>query len=127
MKNHCDKNQYEFLIYDLKERKFFIEDIFGFLKSFNDFYSFNNNYEINIPELYEIFNLNPIKMTINKVKHDIFNNIENKNLIEVVDRFKYKDEFLNLEIYEKNYGVFVFEDKSVPSNKIPKNNLIVLD
>ena len=127
MKNHCLQNQYEFLIYDLKERQFYIEDENNSLQLFNDFYSFNNKYQINTPELNSIFHLNPIKMTIKKFKRDIFENIENKNSIEIVGSFKYKDEFLNLEVNESNYGIFIFGEKIVPSDVIVKNNLIELD
>ena len=88
---------------------------------------FQYNYNINVPKLNEIFQLNPIKISFNKVKDDIFNNIENKNKIEIVGKFKYQKEFLDLDLDESNYGIFILEDKYVPKNEVVDNKLIKLN
>ena len=126
MKDYCQQNNYEFLIYDLTKRQFFIENN-GILTSYNDFYVFNDNYKINVPDLNGIFKLNPIKISFNKVKNDIFTNIENKNKIEIVGKFKYQKEFLDFDLDESNYGVFILRDIYVPKNEIVDTELIKLN
>ena len=126
MKDYCQQNNYEFLIYDLTKREFFIENN-GVLTSYKDFYVFNDNYKINVPNLNEIFKLNPIKIPFNKVKDNIFTNIENKNKIEVVGKFKYQKEFLDFDLNESNYGVFILRDIYVPKNEIFDAELIKLN
>ena len=114
MKEHCVKNLFEFIIYDLLNQKFFVEDDNGKLKEYENFYGFDSRYAIKNVELNEIFDLNPKKMTIKYVnKEKIFKNIESKEPIDIVGKFNFKKEFLNINMNEKNYGLLIYGNKSV--------------
>ena len=52
-------------------------------------------------------------MSIKNIKKEkVIKNIEKNEYIDIVAKFNFKKEFLNIN--EKNYGFFIFGNKSVP-------------
>ena len=129
MKKYCENNKYEFLVYDIFEKKLFIEDEYNKLIEYNNFYEFKTENKLNLPRLNNIFSLYPKKLSIKYVnknnfisllnKTNIFSNIEDTNSINIIGKFSYDKNFLDIkEIEEDNFCLFIssknkFEKKSL--------------
>jgi len=128
MKDYCQKNNYELLIYDLKLKKIYVENDLNNLTEY-DLYNFQENKKLNIPNLDNVFELCPTKLPIKYIKKNEFikklndtnffsglENDENKR-INIVGNFGYNKELLNIEeINEDNYCIYIsgkkFKEKS---------------
>ena len=55
-------------------------------------------------------------MSIKNIKKEkVIKNIEKNEYIDIVAKINFKKEFLNININEKNYGFFIFGNKSIPN------------
>ena len=120
MKEHCQKNNYELLVYDIKEQKLYVEDDSNKLIEY-DIFKFNIKNKLNIPQLKEIFTIKPKKISIKQIKKDIFieklnatklfsgfKNDKNNSSLNLLGKFDYKSEFLDIErIKEDNYFIYI--------------------
>ena len=115
MKQYSKENKYEFIIYDLFYNKFYIEDNSYNLIEYNYFYEFIEEKKLNLNGYDNIFNIQPEKISIKKFskynfieklnKTQLFSNIneDNQNHINIIAKFKYKEEFLDIKkINEEN-------------------------
>ena len=120
MKKYCNMNKYEFLIYDLNENKFYEEGNSNQLIEYKKFYEFIPDKKLNIYKLENIFSLKPTKNSIKYVKKEkiikilnksnLFTKIDDKNekSLNIIGKFKYKEEFLNIDnIVEDNFCLFI--------------------
>ena len=57
MKQHCQKNNYELLIYDMNNKKIYVEDDSNNLIDY-DLYKFQSKYKLDVPNLDSIFKKN---------------------------------------------------------------------
>ena len=133
MKEHCQKNNYELFIYDLIKQKIYIEDESNELIEC-DLYKFNNKNELKIPKLKKIYTQIPKKISMKRFKKEDFikklknSNLfsgldidENKNSLNVVGKFDYKNEFLNIgEVEEENYFIYISGNKKDKKYEILK-------
>ena len=121
MKDHCKKNKYELLIYDLFEKKFYIEDDLNKLIEYNCFYQFQFKNKLNIPKLENIFSLKPKKISIKFFNKNNFINLLNKtnffenniteNSLNIIAKFEYKKDLLNIKtIDEDNYYLYILRE-----------------
>ena len=120
MKEHCLKNNYELFIYDLIKQKIYKEDESNKLIEY-DLYKFNNKNKLKIPKLKEIYTQSPKKISMKRFKKENFikklkdtklfsglDKNENKNSLNVVGKFEYQNEFLNIgEVEEENYFIYI--------------------
>ena len=114
MKNYCNKNNFEFLIFDPKDNNFYIDegDIIENI-NFNDYYNkkFENNIYNYILKNEDNFNLIKLPLNPNEILKKDKEYIE--NLVDDI-----KDKQLNF------IGKFKMEKKTENINKIDFNNLI---
>ena len=142
MKEYCQKNKYELLVYDLNKKKVYIENNSNDLIEY-DLYKFQIENKLNIPKLKNIIKFKPKKISIKQFKKDIFidklnetklfsglEKNENENSLNVVGKFMFQKEFLNIEeIEEDNFFLYISgkkknENKSLEILKF-KNETIV--
>ena len=142
MKEHCQKNNYELLVYDLNKKKVYVENDLNELIEYN-LYKFQNEKKLNIPKLKSIIKFNPTKISIKQFKKDkfidklnetkLFSGLEkkeNQNSLTILGKFDFKNEFLKIEeIEEDNLFLYISgkkknEDKSLEILKY-KNETIV--
>jgi hypothetical protein len=124
MKEHCLKNNYELFIYDLIKHKIYKEDESNNLIEC-DLYKFNNKNELKIPKLKEIYTQSPKKISMKKFNKVYFveklkntklfsrlDKNESMNSLNVVGKFDYKNELLNIrEVEEENYFIYISGEK----------------
>ena len=133
MKEHCLKNNYELFIYDLIKHKIYKEDESNNLIEC-DLYKFNNKNELKIPKLKEIYTQSPKKISMKKFNKVYFveklkntklfsrlDKNENMNSLNVVGKFDYKNELLNIrEVEEENYFIYISGEKNKKTFEILK-------
>ena len=130
MKDYCQKNNYELLIYDLNLMKVYIENDLNNLTEY-DLYKFQENKKLNIPNLDNVFELCPKKLPIKYIKKNefieklndtnFFSGLdlkdENKRL-NIVGNFEYNKQLLNIEeINEDNYCIYISGKKFKEKDK----------
>ena len=134
MKEHCRKNNYELFIYDLIKQKIYKENNSNKLIEY-DLYKFNNENELKIPKLKEIYTKSPKKISMKRFKKEnfiqklkntnLFSGLdinENMNSLNVVGKFDYKNELLNIgEIEEENYFIYISGNKKDKQYEILKH------
>ena len=142
MKEHCQKNKYELLVYDLNKKKVYIENDSNELIEY-DLYKFHIENKLNIPNLKSIIELKPKKISIKQFQKDKFidklnetklfpglEKKENQNSLNIVGKFNFQKEFLNIkELEDDNYFLYISgkkrnENKSLEIIKY-KNETIV--
>lgn len=114
MKQHCNNNNYEFLVYDILNNKFYIENNSNELVEYNNFYVFDEKSKLNINKLSNIFSFESKKIStkyfdknnfisdLNKIQ--LFEDIKDKNSLNIIGKFKYNKNFLDIkEITQENY------------------------
>ena len=117
MKEYCNKNKYELLIYDLSKKELYIEVDSKKLQKYENFYLFQNDKKLVLPNINNIFSFNPKKNSIKLCKKenfitklnktDLFN-IDNTNSMNIIGKFDYNENFLNIEeIKKENYGIYI--------------------
>ena len=133
MKEHCLKNNYELFIYDLIKHKIYKEDESNNLIEC-DLYKFNNKNELKIPKLKEIYTQSPKKISMKKFNKVYFveklkntklfsrlDKNESMNSLNVVGKFDYKNELLNIrEVEEENYFIYISGEKNKKTFEILK-------
>ena len=131
MKEHCKKNNYELLIYDMKEKKILIENDSSELIDY-DLYKFYNKNKLNIPKLEKIYKTKSKKISlkyfnkddfINKIDEtQLFSKLEkndNENSLNIVGKFKYTNELLDInEIEEDDYFLYISGKITNKDNKL---------
>jgi len=130
MKDYCQKNNYELLIYDLNQKKVYVENDLNNLTEY-DLYNFQENKKLNIPNLDNVFELCPNKLSIKNIKKNEFikklndtkffsglENDENKKSLDIVGKFDYNNQLLNIEeINADNYCIYISGKKYNEKNK----------
>ena len=122
LKQHCIKNKYELLIYDIFEKKMYIEDDKKSLILYENFYFIKEEYKLYIPNIENIFKFKPKKISIKyfneEKKNELTTKIKNYKIFEnlsdikILGKFVFKDEFIKTNIAEENYGIFISGEKA---------------
>jgi len=128
MKEMCKEKNFELIIYNLKEKNFYLEEkiedsIDENNKNDNDkdnklilydIISFNEAYKINIPNYDSIFNLNPRLITTKNINsnysHCIGKYLDSnlkENKVKIIGKIDYNKQFINSNIKEKNIGLLI--------------------
>ena len=124
MKDCCQKNNYELLIYDLSQKKVYVENDLNKLFEYN-LYNYQEKKKLNIPDLDNFFELCPKKLSIKYIKKDefikklndtnLFSGLEkdeNKKSLNIVGNFIFNKQLLNIkEINADNYFIYIFGKK----------------
>lgn len=122
LKTFCRKNQYEFILFDLNERSFFIKDKGEKILINEDLYKINDKYNLNIPNFKDIIDINNKSLQIlspRKVKgrNEEDEDLESQNKakdyikerIKRISKFEYFGEFSDLKKLDKNYFCYLYD------------------
>ena len=131
MKNNCDKQNYELLIYDIKDKTFKYEKN-DKLINFNYLFSIKNEYKIYLPNYNSIFSKNPRFITmknINQKYNDCIKNYLNSTDIKIIGKISYDKEFLDAKITDDDIallisGEVIIKDDNKTSDK--KSEIIII-
>lgn len=117
MKEKCNENNYELLIYNIDDKQFYIEKeneinkdivLFPF-----DIFCIEKNNIIELPNYDSIFELNPRLLSMKYINKDYNKCIANyfgntlDNEFKIIGKINYEQKFLNIHLNNSNVGILI--------------------
>ena len=120
MKNDCKRKNFELLIYNIIEKKFYVEQEVnevnkkGPIIPLENFYYINDKYKLDLPNYNSLFKLNPKLISMKNLIPNFNECIEkyldkgNKNLdVKIIGKITYKKDFDSCRINDNNIGLLI--------------------
>ena len=126
MKEDCNSKNYEFLIYDIKEKKFYIEaddPKNNALLNLVNIYSINKVNYLELPNYENFFQLKPRLISMKYINKNYIhciekyynNNNDEFNDIKIIGKIEYDESIINSSIIDNNLGLLI--SGNIPGKK----------
>ena len=130
MKDDCKRKNFEFFVYNLIQKQFYVEreDNGKTLLSLDNIYSIKDKNILNLPNYDSFFGLKPKLLTMKYVNQNYIHCIEkylNENKgcddVKIIGKIRYDKTFINASIKDKNLGLLISGNIIEDTNDIEKN------
>ena len=120
LKNDCKTKNYELFIYNLIEKKFYVEQERAkvnnevSLSFVNNIYLFNDKFKLNLPNYNSFFELKPKLISMKYLNKNYKDSIEKyldedsiKNEVKIIGKISYSNDLINSSIMDNDIGLLI--------------------